>query len=284
MLAWLFFALGAAVASEPATYKVVAGESRMSVHVGTAGLFKMFGHDHNIEVKGISGSVDWDENDPAASRFGLEVDASSLVVADEELSDGDRAQVQADMESKALASNENPKIVFQSTAVEADKAQGAAHRLKIKGNLSLRGVTKPVEVPVTLEVLCSTKKNGNGNGNGSGGPKPSLRQEDTWFIPDLEAWRAVPIWADASTCRVSMSSLPFGGATFRDRDISEAGRRLLSDQLRQLRREQVKDLFVVSGFTEYALSSEAGRDVESWVAAFEDKVRQIADRPACPEP
>ena len=37
-------------------------------------------------------------------------------------------------------------------SVEADKAQGAAHRLKIKGNLSLRGVTKPVEVPVTLEV------------------------------------------------------------------------------------------------------------------------------------
>jgi polyisoprenoid-binding protein YceI len=152
MLACLFFALGAAVASEPATYKVVAGESQMSVHVGTAGLFKMFGHDHNIEVKGISGSVDWDENDPAASRFVLEVDASSLVVADEELSEEDRAQVQSDMESKALASKENPKIVFQSTAVEADKAQGAAHRLKIKGNLSLRGVTKPVEVPVTLEV------------------------------------------------------------------------------------------------------------------------------------
>ena len=56
------------------------------------------------------------------------------------------------------------------------------------------------------------------------------------------------------------------------------------DQLRQLRRQQVKDLFVSSGFTEYALSSEAGRDLENWVAAFEEKVRQIADRPPCPEP
>ena len=152
MLGFLLFALGAAAASEPATYKVDAGESRMSVHVGTAGLFKMLGHEHNIEVKGLAGTVDWDPDAPAGSRFVLEVDASSLSVTDEELSDEDRAQVQSDMESKALALPENPKIVFQSTEVQAEKAQGAAHRLKLKGTLSLRGATKPVEVPVTLEV------------------------------------------------------------------------------------------------------------------------------------
>jgi hypothetical protein len=101
---------------------------------------------------------------------------------------------------------------------------------------------------------------------------------------NLEAWRATPIWADPSTCRVSMKSLPYQGATFRDRTISEAGRRLLSDELKQLRRQQVRDLFVASDFTEFAKSTEAGRDAESWVTAFEDKVRQIADRPACPEP
>jgi polyisoprenoid-binding protein YceI len=152
MLGLLLFVLGAASASETATYKVVAGESRMSVHVGTAGLFKMFGHEHNIAVKGLTGTVDWDPDAPAGSRFVLEIDASTFVVSDEELSEEDRAQVQSDMESKALASKENPKIVFQSTEVQAEKAQGAARRLKIKGTLQLRGATKPVEVPVTLEV------------------------------------------------------------------------------------------------------------------------------------
>jgi len=152
MLGLLLFALGAAAASETATYKVVSGESRMSVHVGAAGLLKMLGHEHNIAVKGLAGTVDWDPDAPAGSRFVLEIDASSLVVSDEELSEEDRAQVQSDMESKALASKENPKIVFQSTEVQAEKAQGTAHRLKIKGTLRLRGATKPVEVPVTLEV------------------------------------------------------------------------------------------------------------------------------------
>ncbi len=56
------------------------------------------------------------------------------------------------MESKALALPQNPKIVFQSTEVRAEKSEGTTRRLKVRGTLSLRGVTKPVEVPVTLEV------------------------------------------------------------------------------------------------------------------------------------
>jgi hypothetical protein len=101
---------------------------------------------------------------------------------------------------------------------------------------------------------------------------------------DLEAWRGTPVWADAEACRVSMRSLPFRGATFRDAVISERGRSLLAGLLTQLRPPQVRDLFTASGFTEYAGSSPAGRDVENWRAAFDEKVRQIADRPACPEP
>ena len=101
---------------------------------------------------------------------------------------------------------------------------------------------------------------------------------------NLEAWRATPIWADPAACRVSMKSLPYQGATFRDAVISEGGRRFLGDLLKQLRTAQIEELFTASGFTGFARSSQAGRDVNNWVAAFEDKVRQIADRPPCPEP
>jgi polyisoprenoid-binding protein YceI len=151
MLKWVVFVLGLGPA-EPAEYRVAAGESRMTVHVGTAGLFKVFGHDHNIQVKGLSGSVTWDAEAPASARFVLEIDASSFVVADEELSEKDRAQVQSDMETKALALPQNPKIAFQSSEVRVEKADGSSRRLKVRGTLSLRGVEKPVEVPVTLEV------------------------------------------------------------------------------------------------------------------------------------
>ncbi len=152
MLTWIALVVGVAL-PEPAAYRVVAGESRMSVQVGTAGLFKMFGHEHDIQVKGLAGRVDWDPEAPASSRFVLEIDAASLTVADEELSEKDRAQVQSDMEAKALALPQNPRIVFESTEVRVEKAEGASFRLKLRGTLSLRGVTKPVEVPLTLDVV-----------------------------------------------------------------------------------------------------------------------------------
>jgi len=122
---------------------------------------------------------------------------------------------------------------------------------------------------------------------GCGAPFGYLQDVGATFGPkglDLEAWRGTPIWADPATCRVSMKTLPYQGATFRDTIISEQGRRLLADELKQLRADQLRDLFTTAGFTEFVKSSEAGRDVNNWVAAFQDKVRQIADRPPCPQP
>jgi len=41
-------------------------------------------------------------------------------------------------------------------------------------------------------------------------------------------------------------------------------------------------LFRGARFPEYVRQSKEGRDVERWAAAFEDRVRQIVDRPPCP--
>ncbi len=151
MLTWIAVLCGL-VAPEPITYRVVAAESRMTVHVGTAGLFKMFGHEHEIQVRGFGGRVEWNPDAPESSRFVLEVDASSLVVVDEELSEFDRAYVQSDMETKALALLDYREIVFESTEVRLEKTEGPSRRGKLRGTLRLRGVTKPVEVPLTLEA------------------------------------------------------------------------------------------------------------------------------------
>ncbi|HEY7700114.1 MAG TPA: YceI family protein, partial [Vicinamibacteria bacterium] len=107
---------------------------------------------HNIQVKGLGGRVEWNPEAPSSSRFVLEIDAASLTVADEELSEADRAQVQSDMQAKALDLPQNPKIVFESTEVRVEKSEGATRRLKLLGTLRLRGAAKPAEVPVTLEV------------------------------------------------------------------------------------------------------------------------------------
>jgi hypothetical protein len=99
---------------------------------------------------------------------------------------------------------------------------------------------------------------------------------------DLEGWSRTPIWADAATCRVDMKSSPYAGATFGQAHISEEGRRFLGDRLRQLSHAQIVALFRGARFPEFQKQSPRGREVENWAAAFEDRVRQIVDRPPCP--
>lgn len=151
---WLFGLLlvlpAAARAQE--SYTVDAGESRLIVEVGRAGFLKLFGHDHTIRVERFTGEVRWDAAAPERSSFSLDVDASSLVVADEEVSDEDRAKIQSDMETKALDLSEHARITFQSSAIQLRDAKDGPHRLRVTGTLALRGVERPLTVPLTLEV------------------------------------------------------------------------------------------------------------------------------------
>jgi hypothetical protein len=98
---------------------------------------------------------------------------------------------------------------------------------------------------------------------------------------DLRNWRETPIWADPATCAVSMKNLPFGGATFPDRRISEAGRRKLLGLLEQISTQQLGDLFTGSGVTSFNHLDASGRDAAAWTAALLDKVRQIREGGPC---
>ena len=89
---------------------------------------------------------------------------------------------------------------------------------------------------------------------------------------ELETWSSKPVWADDASCRVTMKWMPYKGGTFEDTTISEEGRRLLGDRLKQLSHAQIEALFTAAGL----------EDVPAWVSTFEDKVRQIVDRPSCP--
>ncbi len=90
---------------------------------------------------------------------------------------------------------------------------------------------------------------------------------------DLEGWRNVAIWKDAAKCLVEIEAPPLHGATFGKVRISEAGRLHLAGLLTQLSAEQIRGLFLGARFP---------AEDRDWAAAFQEKVRQIAERPPCP--
>lgn len=99
---------------------------------------------------------------------------------------------------------------------------------------------------------------------------------------DLMNWRRVPVWSDPRTCHVSMRSLPFNGATFTDRNISEAGRQFALKLLRGLSAAQLNTLFESAGVTTFSHVLTEAHQPQAWTDTFLAKVNEIAQGGPCP--
>ena len=100
---------------------------------------------------------------------------------------------------------------------------------------------------------------------------------------DLPTWRSLPVWSDRATCTVSMKSLPYEGATFRDHRISEGGRLMLLGLLEQLSTGQLEDLFAASRMVAHDHLAAEARNATAWARAFQDKIAQIRTAGPCPQ-
>jgi hypothetical protein len=118
--------------------------STLTIHVGKTGVFSSLGHDHEVRAPIHRGAAD------TGSRPAVEVhvDARVLRVIDKDASEKERAEVQKTMLGpEVLDSERHQEIVFKSTGAQS-AGQG---RWTLRGNLTLRGQTRPITVQVTLK-------------------------------------------------------------------------------------------------------------------------------------
>jgi polyisoprenoid-binding protein YceI len=148
------FALATATAAlEKGAYTIDNAKSKLQIDVAKEGAFKMFGHDHLIVAKGISGQVQFDPQKLEDSAVHLKVSAKSLTAVDPGESDKDRGDVQATMlGEKVLDVAKFPEIVFTSTRVSAVKKIADGWELTLAGTLNLHGVEKPISFPLRVHA------------------------------------------------------------------------------------------------------------------------------------
>jgi polyisoprenoid-binding protein YceI len=117
--------------------------SVLTVHVGKAGMFSGFGHEHVIRAPIQDGTFDEDKG-----NVDFVVGAHTLRVIDSDVSDKDRAEIQNTMVGpKVLDAAQFPEIRFHSTEV----SRSGENRWTVHGNLTLHGQTHPVKVDVGRE-------------------------------------------------------------------------------------------------------------------------------------
>lgn len=135
------------------TYTIVASESSFWVFVAKAGLFSAFAHDHEIGVKSFTGKIVLPESGAGGGSLELEVNAASLAVLDKKPSEADKQKIFDSMHKEVLESAKFPKIAFKSVSVSDLKQTSAdAYNLTLNGDLTLKGVTRRIAVPVLLTV------------------------------------------------------------------------------------------------------------------------------------
>jgi hypothetical protein len=94
---------------------------------------------------------------------------------------------------------------------------------------------------------------------------------------NLARWRDLPIWADRERCVVNMRALPYGGSTFGQARISEAGRAQVAERLAALTGNDLAQLFVDARFPQFQAGTDDVRDLDAWVGAFRHRAAQILD-------
>ncbi len=167
------------------TYTIVASESSFWVFVAKAGLFSAFAHDHEIGVKSFTGKIVLPESGTGGGSLELEVNAASLAVLDKQPSEADKQKIFDSMHKEVLESAKFPKIAFKSVSVSDLKQTGAdAYNLTLNGDLTLKGVTRRIAVPVLLTVNAQQLRAVG---------KYTLRQTDFGIKPYSAAGGAVKV-------------------------------------------------------------------------------------------
>lgn len=127
----------------PPVWNVVEG-SQLDVLTRRSGLLSFFGHDHLVRAERFQGTIAWDAARPERASVHLVIEAAGVRVLTSADS-SDLATIQRDMELKVLRPEQFPTIEFRSETIEP-REDG----VRVRGALTLVGVTRPVVVDVTV--------------------------------------------------------------------------------------------------------------------------------------
>jgi len=129
----------AAVPVFPQARPLDTARSSMTIRVGRTGVVSFAGDNHLVRAPLASGSVN-----EAGKHIEFKVQSKSLRVEDPGTAADKKAQIQERMLGPDVLDSEHfPVIQFRSTSVS-----GAPADLRVAGDLTLRGQTRPVEAKI----------------------------------------------------------------------------------------------------------------------------------------
>ncbi|HZI47733.1 MAG TPA: YceI family protein [Pyrinomonadaceae bacterium] len=143
----------AAVLSPSASrYQLDASSSKFMAHASRSGFLWFEGHGHHIAVREFTGEAALDPDSLGNSSLTIAAKTASMEETSDVFTAPQKQIINKELHDIVLLPDQYPEITFNSTQVTGSSTGQGQYDLKIHGNLTLLGVTKPITIPTKVTV------------------------------------------------------------------------------------------------------------------------------------
>ncbi|HJP91647.1 MAG TPA: YceI family protein [Pyrinomonadaceae bacterium] len=134
------------------SYGLDASRSKFIAHAHRGGLLWFKGHDHLIGVPEFTGEARLDPNLLANCSLQITAKTASMAETSSDFTDAQKKIINKELHDIVFLPDQYPEIIFKSTSVSGKVDGNNQYDLKIEGNLTLNGVTRPIKIPTKVIV------------------------------------------------------------------------------------------------------------------------------------
>jgi polyisoprenoid-binding protein YceI len=133
-------------------FRLDPGQSKFIAHGLRGGLLWFKGHEHLVAARKFSGEAQITPETIVPASLQLTVEAGSLEETSAAFTEQQKQIINKELREIVFEPEKYPEIVFRSTEVKGKSSANNQYDVKIKGNLTLHGVTRPIEIPAKITL------------------------------------------------------------------------------------------------------------------------------------
>ncbi len=133
-------------------YQLDASVSKFMAHASRSGLLWFKGHGHHIAVREFTGAAVLDPDSLANSSLTIIAKSASMEETSDVFTAPQKQIINKELRDIVLLPDQYPEITFRSVQVTGASTAPGQYDLKIMGNLTLLGVTRPITIPTKVTV------------------------------------------------------------------------------------------------------------------------------------
>ena len=138
--------------SSSSRYILDSSRSKFIARALSGGLLWFKGHDHLIAVREFTGEAQLTPNSITPASLNITAKAASMVETRDVFTEPQKQIINKELREIVLHPDQYPDITFKSTNVTGKVIAANQYDLKITGDLTLTGVTRPITIPTKVTV------------------------------------------------------------------------------------------------------------------------------------